>query len=421
MNRRLYLIVCIVIIVNLVACSKGVTIKSPVYPDSILFDDYNSKLAIRDKNPVDGSFIGSLNDFSYSSGLKILNRQSKNLCYSPLSLYMALALVGTGANGATQEEIFFVLGISGKGKDFLSKQNSNLFRLLYTDNKIGKLKIANSLWLQKGINFKETFMTNAVNNFYASLYSVDFTDNSSAQLMSKWISESTNGILTPKINLEPEQIMSIINTIYFKDEWVDRFDEGNTKPDTFYLGDGNRVKCDFMNMTYGVHMYVKGNGFTSSSLSLKNSGSMIFILPDKGVSIDELFSTPEKTALLFKDENSKNGKVIFKIPKFSFGNDLNMNSMLKTMGITSAFESNADFTGITDSTAFISNIEQQTHISIDEKGVEAAAFTQIQYCGSAQPNETVAEMILDRPFIFAIKSNQGAILFLGIVNNPVDK
>jgi serpin B len=174
-----------------------------------------------------------------------------------------------------------------------------------------------------------------------------------------------------------------------------------------------------MNMTYNIaHGYTKGEGYTRSSLSLKNSGSMIFILPDKGVSVDELLSTKEKVALLFNGEEKDAGKVIFQIPKFSFGSNLDLNGTLKAMGITSAFEGNADFTGITDDVAFISGVEQQTHIAIDEKGVEAAAFTKIDYAGSAPSNGKVAKMILDKPFIFAIKAYDGTILFVGVVNNP---
>ena len=445
MKKFVSFAVCIVVIANFVGCSSngksvvvkptvnpknisldgndssGAAIKAPIYPKSISFDDSNSRIAVMNENSIDGSYKKALNDFSYSSASKILRGQSKNISYSPTSLYMTLSLAGTGANGATQDEIFSVLGASGKGAKYLSEQNSKLFKSLYSDNEIGKLKVANSLWLQKNLGFKNDFVDNAVRNFYASIYNVDFSEDNSGKLMSKWISENTNGILSPKMSIDKEQIMSIINTIYFKDEWTDRFDEKNTKPDTFYLSDGGKVKDDFMNRTYAVNGYVKGDNFTSTSLNLKNSSSMMFILPDKGVSVDELISTPEKTALLFNDKDRKNGKVIFQIPKFSFGNSLNLKDTLKTMGIKSAFEPNADFSGITQGMAFISNVKQQTHMAIDEKGVEAAAFTEIVLCGSAPPNENVAEMILDRPFIFAIKSYDGTIVFIGVVNNPIDK
>ena len=423
MKRLLYLVMCIAVLVNLVSCSnvpERAAVKSPVYPRSISFEDYKSRRSVREENPIDGSYIESLNSFSYKTISRILSGQSRNSSYSPVSLYMALSLAATGANGATQDEIFSVLGVSGKGTDFLSVNNCNFFKLLYADNEIGKLKIANSLWLQKDTAFKDAFVTNAVENFYASVYSVDFSNESTAQLMGKWVSENTNGILSPRISLDHEQIMSIINTIYFKDEWVDRFNKENTKPDIFHLEDGSEIKCDFMNMKYTVHRFLKGDGFTSSSLSLKDSGSMMFILPDKGVSIDELLSTPEKAAVLFDEDNRVSGKEIFQIPKFSFRSDLDLDDKLKAKRVTSVFKSDADFSGITDDITFISSVRQQTHIAIDEKGVEAAAFTQFNYVGSEPPNEKVAEMILNRPFVFAVKSRQGAILFAGVVNNPTD-
>jgi serpin B len=333
---------------------------------------------------------------------------------------MALSIAAIGSSNTTQDEIFSVLGTSGKGIDYLSDQNSKLFRLLYLDNEIGKLKIANSIWLQKNLSFKKSFLDSAVNNFYASLFNVDFSDKNTSKLMSNWVSENTNGTLSPKIDIDKQQIVSILNTIYYKDQWIDRFDKDKTKPDTFYLSDGSKVQCDFMNDTYSSHGFIKGNGFTASSLDLKNDGSMILVLPDKGVSVDSLISTPEKVASLFQNENTIFGKVIFQVPKFSFGNSMELKDVLEGMGIKSAFRSNADFSGITDGTAFISNVKQQTHIAINEDGVEAAAFTQINCCGSALPKNEVAEMILNRPFIFALKSND-RLLFMGVVNNPTEK
>lgn len=414
--------ISILLIANLTACSNlDITaLKTPVYPESISYDDYSGLESIREKNPMDDQFLNALTDFSYNLASKTLSSKSENICVSPTSLYMILSLAATGANGPTQNEIVEALGMIGKEKDYLSEQNGNLFRRLYFDNNIGKLKIANSLWLQKDIKFKDTFINNAAQNFYGSLFNIDFSDNKSGELVSKWISENTGGILEPRLNLNKEQILSMINTIYFKDEWRDRFDEDYTKPDTFYLKDGSEVKCDFMNSTYLTHSYVKGDGFTSSFLNLKNSGHMTFILPDEGVSIDDLIATPQKVALLFDMENREIGKVIFQIPKFSFGNDIDLRETMKSMGVSTAFERNADFTDITDEPAFISDIRQQTHIAIDENGIEATAYTQIVYAGSAPPKDKVAEMILDRPFIFAISSSNGAVLFIGVVNNPSD-
>ncbi|MEL7570921.1 MAG: serpin family protein, partial [Eubacteriaceae bacterium] len=90
---------------------------------------------------------------------------------------------------------------------------------------------------------------------------------------------------------------------------------------------------------------------------------------------------------------------------------------LQSLGIKSAFLSDADFSGITDGLTFISNVTQHTHIAIDENGVEASAFTQIDYCGAARPDGR-AEMILDRPFLYGITSSNGTLIFIGVCYNP---
>ena len=426
MKKIVIYAICVLMMASTSACGsraasvKNKAVKNPVYPESIAFDDFDGSHKVRTENELDENFEKALERFSYISASKLLSDKTENVSYSPISLYMALSIAGTGAKGSTQDEIFSVLGTSEKSKDYISEQNSKLFRLLYSDNEIGKLKLANSLWLQKDIVFKKDFIDNTVQSFYASLFNVDFSDKDTSKLMSNWISENTKGVLSPQIGLDKEQIMSIINTIYFKDEWIDRFDENKTKPDTFYLSDGSEIKCDFMKSLYSIHGFTRGEGFTASSLSLKNNSSMTFVLPDKGVTIDSLLSTPEKAASLFNYEHSIRGKVIFQIPKFSYGSTLDLNDTLQSMGVKSAFENTADFSEITDGTAFISNIKQQTHVAIDEKGVEAAAFTKIDYAGSTLPKDEVAEMILNRPFIFAIRSN-GKLLFVGVVNNPKEK
>jgi serine protease inhibitor len=160
MRRILTFALCIAVIASLTACNldnKSSAVKAPVYPKSISFDDYDSQRAVNEENSLDIVYKKALTDFSSSSASKILSGQLKNVSYSPSSLYMTLSLAGIGAKGSTQDEIFSALGTSGKSVDYLSNENSKLFRLLYSDNEIGKLKIANSLWLDKDIGFKNVF------------------------------------------------------------------------------------------------------------------------------------------------------------------------------------------------------------------------------------------------------------------------
>jgi len=424
----------VVMLLGLTACNAGGKpqdtgmtaadlVAAPVYPQKISFDDYDKKYELIEDNPISEDTVKAINRFSYITAAEIFAGIDTNSCYSPLSLYYALALAANGAGGVTRDELITLLGFENVAD--LSEQCGNLYRVLYTDNEISKLKIANSLWLDneidgRKISFKDSFIQNATTAFYASLYTADFADKSIGKAMSKWISENTNGRMAPELEVDPYQIMSIINTVYFCDEWVDRFNVDNTKADTFYLENGDAVTCDFMNMTYGSHSFSRGDGYIRSSLGLKENGSMVFILPDEGIRVNELLASPEKIEEIFTKGDGKNGEVVWSVPKFGYGSSFALKDTLKALGINSAFSKDADFSGITDSLAYISGVTQETHISIDENGVEASAFTQIEYAGSAMP-EDKAEMILNRPFIYGITSSNGTLLFVGVCKNPVSK
>lgn len=177
MKKLVSIFFTVIAIIGLTACSMSeqVVVK-PTYPHNTSFEDYDGQREIMDNNTVDESFTAPLKDFSYHSASKVLVSSQKNINYSPVSLYMTLALAGSGAEGATKAEIFSALGIDKIDKVYLSTQTGNLFRQLYSDNKVGKLKIANSLWLQKGNEFKSDFIEKAAKNSYSMVAGNDKKD-----------------------------------------------------------------------------------------------------------------------------------------------------------------------------------------------------------------------------------------------------
>lgn len=401
-----------------VASAKVKTLAEKTNPKPYGFEDIDTRVSVLESNPVDGLFIEGINNFSLNTASRLLVGDKGNTNYSPISLYYALGMAAAGAAGGTQAEILSLLGADDI--DTLQQQCSNLYRLTYTDNEISKLKIANSLWMDNSMNLTDDYSKAATEGFYASVFGVDFSGEGTGKSISEWISINTNGTLAPDINIDKDQVMSIINTIYFYDEWLDRFDEGKTKADTFTLADGNKVECDFMNATFGSHGFSSGDGWLQSSLQLKNQNKMVFILPDEGTTTDDMLNDVEKLEQALLGNDSSYGEVVFQIPKFSFGKNYDMKEMLTGLGMEKAFDPDAEFTGIDkkdNPVLFISNVIQGTHIAIDEKGVEASAYTQIDYPGAALP-EGRADMILDRPFIFAIVNNTGSLMFIGVCNDP---
>ncbi len=420
--------------------SKGHALLDVIYPEAYAFDDIDKEVENRERHPVQPDFLIALDHFSYRSTAALLQAQDeehKNFNYSPLSLYFALALASTGAgeNSKTRAELFDVLGVteafeaSSQAEDsaaLLSTEMHNLYQQIYRKNEIAQIKIANSLWLDdevagQEVLYNEEFVQNAAQNFYASVHNVDFADEeNTAAAMASWVSEQTNGKIEPTLEFDPLQVLSILNTVYFYDQWVDRFDESATFKDSFYLSDGSELELDFMRQNLSSAAFTRGENYTRSYLSLKNNGQMIFVLPDEGIAPSELIDSAENIEKVLTEGTDFHGEVIWKVPKFSFDTKIEMKETLQALGVASAFSGEADFTEISEQTElFINDIQQETHIAVDENGVEAAAFTQVNFATTALPLER-AEMTLDRPFIFAITAANGSLLFIGICENPTD-
>jgi serine protease inhibitor len=96
----------------------------------------------------------------------------------------------------------------------------------------------------------------------------------------------------------------------------------------------------------------------------------------------------------------------------------------KAMGMATAFDPDlTDFSRIRTPppSLFISDVQHETYVKVDEEGTEAAAATSVTVAATSATIREPApfEMIVDHPFYFAISERQsGAMLFTGIMIDP---
>jgi len=401
---------------------KDILIHQSETPDSVSFDDYDHERRVRDSNPVSDQTYNNLRMFDRRTiGALIQDQGEANFVYSPLNLYFALGLVYEGAQGESRHALDQLVNQLGMDPDALRQDIGNLYRLVYTDNEIGKLKMANSLWLDQAYSFEENFLEN-ISPYYGDLFKVDFGSDLLEGQINAWMMDKTEDQVSYKGRPSPNEILKVISTLYFYDQWVDKFDENKTKPDQFYLQGDTSIEVDYMNTSYWSHSFRRNDYFQSTHLSMKNDFRMTFYLPNEGISASDLLSKQEALDLLLaRDyEDRYNGEVVIQLPKFSYGATLDLKEGLTDLGLGPIFSQEADFSSMVNtSPLFVSNIIQSSHIAVDELGVEAASFTQIDYAGSALPKEK-CEMILNRPFVFTITNWQGICLYVGLVNNPLE-
>lgn len=382
------------------------------YPVAVSYDDYEGQRAVREQNPVSDAIIARVNGFAYRSADALLPDAQGNANYSPLSLYYALALLCEGAEGETRAELAEAL--TGVPDGTPGEELGNLMRRLYTDDGIGRLEIANALWMREGIPFGAAFCETAAKEYYAALFTLDFDDAAAGRAIAAWVAEQTGGMVEPEVTLSPGQILLLANTVLFEDEWFDVFSEEKTADGTFHAPGGD-VTVPFLH-ALRTGGFARGEGFARASLPLKSAGSMTFVLPDEGTDVAALLEGQGLAGLLETGEEAV-AEIEWSLPKFSFDCEYDLAPMLRALGVTRAFQPDAALDGIHPD-AYLSAATQQTHIAIDEKGVAAAAFTRLDVAGAADVEPQRVSFTLDRPFLFAITTAQGALLFVGVVASP---
>ncbi len=362
-----------------------------------------------EQNLLDPAFAKSVAGLN-SRLAPLLLKGDENGCLSPLSLTLALGLLGQGAKGETQAQVLRLLGAESNA--WLADQCGKFIRQSYAENDIRTLLLENSLWAADRLTFDPEYLKTASEDFYTSLFRADFANPEAGEAISQWISENTKGLLQPKLEFDADTVLALVNTLYFYEQWEDEFRAEDNTVEDFHLGDGSTMQTAYMHTHETLGRVYRGEKFTLASLALKEGDSMIFVLPDEGVDAGELLTDPELAAVLAgeKEEDFFAPQVDWSVPKFSMDSSFDLQKALKELGLTDAFDlEKADFTGLgsaPEGPLYLSQARQDVHIGIDEQGVEAAAFTALAMAaGAAMPPDERIEMKLDRPFLFAVASS----------------
>lgn len=399
------------------------------YPASIDEEDFEGLSNQWTENVVSDETYAAVNAFGYATVSRALLDGDTSGCFSPLSLYQALAILTDGAAGQTRDELLSLLGISDL--DTLRDQAGRLYRRNYFDNDVDKLVISNSLWLDETasdgspVSYDQQWVLSAAANYGSDVYQADFSAPDTAKALGAWIAEKTGGFLSPSpqsLNLSDDTLLAIVNTLWYKSQWQTEFDTEQTAPADFTTDSGETIQADFMHKTDEMGSYIETDEYTKSYLPLSN-GRMIFVLPQEGVDVDSLL-TEDKLWEVFENGDYSSAEVHWSIPKFETNVTYDLKDMLMDLGVTAAFDPvSADFSGISGTPLFVGTAQQGTHIALNEDGVEAAAYTILSLEeGAAEPEEEpkIVEMNLNRPFIYLITANDGSTLFIGVVRDPAN-
>ncbi len=328
---------------------------------------------------------------------------SKNLIISPFCIFQVLSL---GANGAKKDTLKEMLSLLNS-EDLSSLNNIN-FDLLEKFKDFSTVEVANGIMLRRftpAENFVEI----------SEKYLAPICELKNVKQVNDWVNEKTHGKISEIISkLDDEILFILLNAVYFKGEWSQKFNRGMTKPKSFYNTGKpeNEIQVDMMSKLSRFYYY-ENEDFQAIDLPYTKDGmSALIILPTKKIDINEFIEDLKNGTIDYNKDIIKKleyKKVDLELPKFETNFSQNLNDILKKMGMNKAFVSGqADFTGIIEERddVYISEVIHKTYLNVNEEQTEASAVgAGGGGGGSGSSNfEEIYEMKVNRPFLFWIRS-----------------
>jgi serine protease inhibitor len=344
----------------------------------------------------------------------------RNAFLSPLSASMALGMTLNGANGETFDGMLSALRLAGMTETEVDQGYRDLTALLTSLDRRTEMRIANSIWARVGLPVEPAFFEAGRTFFDAQIQTLDFGSPDAVTTINDWVSQRTNARI-PRLleSIQRDEVMFLINAIYFKGKWRTTFDPSDTQSEPFHGADGQDRTASLMHQEETLPYYETPEYQAVDLLYGNGSFAMSVLLPAAGRTPLDLLAGLDTEAWRALVTRFHEAEVQLTLPKFRLEYSRQLNSDLAALGMEIAFDAGrADFYRIADvrpERLFISRVEQKTFVEVNEEGTEAAAATNVGISVTSLPQ--VVEMKVDRPFLFAIRERlSGTIMFLGVMN-----
>ena len=355
------------------------------------------------------------NDFSWNTFSEIFSKKKDaNLLVSPLSLNQNIMMLSNGLKGETREEILKAFGIS----DFsLEEINSYILQLnegLNGADSRTKYRTNNAIWHDNSMSVQQEFKENISGVYNTEIFPA-MMNTQTLDSINAWASEKTFGRIKNMVeNWGPNTVAIMMNTVYFRGLWTEELPDKQINDREFINENGETEQARMVSYPK-ESLYAEGETYQTTVRHFGNEAfAMDFILPKEGENaFDALIEF-----MTTKGYGSEYKQVHLKFPIFEAVSEMNLNELLVSLGINRIFGcTSPEEICLFDSPVFVSSVIQKTSISVDEKGTEAAACTQISfdvtYNGEEQKPKIV-EMVLNRPFFYTIReTSTNTPLFIG--------
>ena len=354
------------------------------------------------------------NDFAFNL-FRVADAQNSTIL-SPISITYALGMLNNGAAGETQAQINKVLGFGETGAEGINAFCKKMLTEAPNLDKSTKVLISNTIYMNKGYELKPLFVSKANDCYHAEPETRNFADGKTLDVINQWASDHTEKMIEKvldKDSFDPSAISYLLNAIYFKGAWTEKFDKENTRDEAFKMETGEEKQLPIMHQEQEFY-YAEDDDCQVLRLPYGNKAySMTILLPKEGKTVRDLVKTLNKDTW---ERYQQIGSAIVdvKLPRFESNTDLTLDKIMATLGMPNAFNPNlAEFPEFCNVPTYIDMMKQVARIKVNEEGTEAAAVTVI-FVKLANAAPRRVSFHATRPFLYIIsEQSTGAIFFIG--------
>lgn len=431
-NLILWMGVVLMMTVGTSSCSKSDSedIVNEEVTDNEPLSNENNEFKPIDLTRAEQELVTANNDFAFNlfrkAGPRMTNgaagpcftEPNKSTILSPISITYALGMLNNGAAGETQAQINKVLGFGETGADGINAFCKKMLTEAPKLDKLTKVMIANTIYMNQGYQLKPDFVTKAKDYYDAEPETRNFADGKTMDVINQWASDHTEKMIDKVLDndeFDPTAVSYLLNAIYFKGAWAEKFDKANTKDEAFTNENNQEVQVPMMHQEHEFN-YTEDEDCQALCLPYGNNAyRMTILLPKAGRTV---YSLAQKLTTQTWQRYQWMGTAIVdvKLPRFESKTNVDLKPVMMALGMPNAFSDYlAEFPHFCNVPTYIGLMKQVARIKLSEEGTEAAAVTVIGMLEMAMPQEPKhVNFHATHPFIYIIsEQSTGAIFFIG--------
>jgi serpin B len=369
----------------------------------------------------------SFADSSAKLGFLFLNSTDKNQAISPLGLSSVFSMLAMATTGQSSSQIYQLFGTEKEANQLIQNDFPKfLQQLKNTPNEKGsEVFLFNKIAVNQKISNQvdPIYLQLMKQKFFANQTLFDASLSPAERVINQEVAKETQGKITQllpqnSINASTQVIMT--NTLHFKGQWLQGFDEKNTQNNSFYNENGSVFgSVKMMSQEVDLRQF-NLNGYMVYDVPYQG-GQFIFrmILLPEGKKISEMTQYLSQQKWSAFTDTMKNQHCLLSMPKFKM--DAPAKSIAQEMqinGVKEVFSTHADFAPMLGGLGKMHHLDNVFHavtLAVDEKGTEMSAAT----AATVKSKSLKPMCTVNRPFIFSVIDKKTSTpLVLGLMSQP---